>query len=57
MSLKKCCFNVVFQVFEDEELHELDPTLTNLKEGETYDQLNDDTFGSGALGKKILYTG
>ncbi|XP_073238360.1 protein PAT1 homolog 1-like [Porites lutea] len=36
-------------VFEDEELHELDPTLTNLKEGETYDQLNDDTFGSGAL--------
>ena len=41
----------VCQAFEDEDLSELDPTLTNLEEGDTYDRLNDDTFGSGALGK------
>ena len=31
-------------------MSELDPTLTNLADGHSYDQLNDDTFGSGALG-------
>lgn len=39
-----------FQAFEDEDLSELDPTLTNLDDGNTYDELNDDTFGAGALG-------
>ena len=32
-------------------MSELDPSLTNLEEGANYDQLNDDTFGEGALGK------
>ncbi|XP_068711836.1 protein PAT1 homolog 1-like [Montipora foliosa] len=41
--------NSEIPAFEDEELSELDPTLTNLDDGDSYDQLNDDTFGSGAL--------
>lgn len=43
-----------FQAFEDEDLSELDPTLTNLDDGNTYDELNDDTFGAGALGNGLF---
>ncbi|XP_015774966.1 PREDICTED: protein PAT1 homolog 1-like isoform X1 [Acropora digitifera] len=42
-------FNSEIPAFEDEDLSELDPTLTNLDDGNTYDELNDDTFGAGAL--------
>ena len=53
-----CCridpFLLFFQAFEDEDLSELDPTLTNLDDGNTYDELNDDTFGSGALGNRLF---
>ncbi|XP_022779839.1 protein PAT1 homolog 1-like [Stylophora pistillata] len=42
-------FSSEIPAFEDEELSELDPSLTNLAEGDEYDQLNDDTFGDGAL--------
>ncbi|CAH3144700.1 unnamed protein product [Pocillopora meandrina] len=42
-------FSSEIPAFEDEALSELDPSLTNLAEGDEYDQLNDDTFGDGAL--------
>lgn len=41
----------LFQTYEDEPLSELDPSLSLTEDA---DLLNEDTFGTGALGKCLL---